>query len=108
MTQHLPEKTGVHFQRPPCHDVVERRHAAKERYVLECPRYAAIGGIMRPHLRARFALERDTALLWAIEAIDDVEHGSLAGGIGPDNRANFAFADIEGNVAYRLHAAERQ
>ena len=61
-----------------------------------------------PHLRARRALERDAALLRMIEAVDDVEHRGLAGAVRADDGADFAFADVEGDVADRFHAAERQ
>ena len=103
----LPEKAGVHFQSPARHDVVERRHSTKQGDVLECPRYAAIGRLVRAHLRACFTLEGDTALLRVIEAVDDIEHRGLAGTVRADDRTNFPFANVEGNAAHRLHATER-
>ena len=59
-------------------------------------------------LHARLALEGDAALLRMIEAVDDVQHRRLAGAVRADDGADLALADVEGDVAQRLHAAERQ
>ena len=108
VTQQLPEEAALHLQRAPGHDVVERRHATKQRDVLERASDPAIGRLERPHLRAGFAAEGDAAFLRMIEAVDDVEHRGLAGAVRADDRADFALADIERHVGDRLHAAERQ
>ena len=63
---------------------------------------------MRAHLEARLTLERDAALLRLIKTVDDVEHRGFAGAIRPDDGANFPFTDVKGDVAHRVHAAERQ
>ncbi len=108
MPQQLPEEPAVHLQRAAGHDVVERGHAAKQRHVLEGARDAALGRIVRSHLGARLALEGDAALLRRVEAVDDVEHRSLAGAVRADDGADFAFADVERHVADGFDAAERQ
>ena len=106
--QKLPEEAAAHLQRAADHDVVESAHALEQRDVLEGARDAADGGFMRAHLGASLALEGDAAFLRLIEAVDDVEHRGLAGAVRPDDGADLALADVEGNVAHRLHAAERQ
>src|SRR4029079_15064094 len=107
-TQQLQEELAVYLERAARHDVVERRHAAKQGYVLERPRNAPASSVVRTHLGVRLAFESDTALLRLIESVDDVEHRGLAGAIRPDDGAALAFADVEGNVADRLNPAERQ
>ena len=106
VAQQLPEEIAVHAQRAPRHDVVERRHAAEQRDVLERARDAAGRRLVRPHLGARLALERDAAVLRRVEAVDHVEHRGLAGAVRADDRADLALADVERDVGDRLHAAE--
>src|SRR5690606_2530554 len=55
-----------------------------------------------------FTIELDAAVLRHIYAIDHIEHGTFAGAIGPDNRANLVLPDIERNVGQRLDAAKAQ
>jgi hypothetical protein len=63
---------------------------------------------MRAHPCAGLPLERNATFLRVVEAVDDIEHRRLAGAIWPDDRPDFAFADVEGNVADRLYAAKRE
>ena len=104
----LPEEAAVHLQGAAGHDVVERRHAAEQRDVLEGARDAAARRLVGPHLRARLALEGDAAFLRMVEAVDDVEHRGLAGAVRADDGADLALADVERHVGERLHAAERE
>ena len=108
VAEQLPEKVGMHLQRAAGHNVVERGHAAEQRHVLERACDAAVGSVVRAHLGARFALERDPALLRMVEAVDDIEHRGLAGPVRPDDRANFPFADVERHIAHCLHATESE
>jgi len=71
-------------------------------------RNTAVGGVVRAHFGARLALEGDAAVLRLIETVDDIEHRGLAGAVRSDDGADFALADIEGDVAHCVHAAERQ
>src|SRR6185312_5990176 len=48
------------------------------------------------------------SLLRMVEAVNDVEHRRLAGAVRADDRADFSLADVEGDAAHRLHAAERE
>src|SRR5205085_7049801 len=78
------------------------------RDILEGARDAAAGRVVRLHLAPRLALEGDAAMLRLVEAVDDVEHGGLAGAVRADDGADFALLDVERHVADRAHAAERQ
>src|SRR5262249_42501846 len=78
----------------------------EQRDVLEGARDAAARRRIGPHLFARLAAEGDASFLRVIKAVDDVEQRGLAGAVGADDGADFALADVEGDVADRLHAAE--
>ena len=106
IAQELPEEVRMHRERTAGHDVVERSHAAKQRDVLERAGNAAARRLVGTHLGAQLALEGDAPLLWLIEAVDDVEHRRLACAVRPDDGADFAFADVKGDVAQRFDAAE--
>ena len=58
------------------------------------------------HAGSPFALVGDVPFLRPVETVDAVEHRGLAGAVRPDDGAHLAFADVEGDVADRLHAAE--
>ena len=60
---------------------------------------------MRLHAMAHHIAETDVALLRVIDAVDDVEHGALAGAVGSDDRANFTFAHVEADVRQRPEVA---
>ena len=104
----LPEEALVHLERAAGHDVVERGHALEQRDVLKRARDPARRRRVRTHGLARLALEGDAAGLRMIEAVDHVQHRGLAGAVRADDGADFALADIEGDVADRLDAAERE
>ena len=106
--ERLLDEARLHPQQPPGHNIVERRHAAKQRDILERAGDAVGRRFMRAHRLAHIALERDGPLLGMVEAVDDVQHRRFSGAIGPDDRANLAFSDIETDIAERLHATERQ
>src|SRR5579863_8822054 len=84
----LPKKSAMHLQRAPGQNVVERGHAAKKREVLEGARDAALRRGIRPHAVSHLPFERDAAGLRVVEAVDDVEHGCLAGAVWADDRKN--------------------
>src|SRR5262245_63216039 len=106
--QGLPQHAPVHLQSAACHNIVECRHATKQRDILECARNALAGGNVGPHLAALLALECDRAFLWVVETVDDVEHRWLAGDAGADDSAYLALANAEADIRDRLHPAERQ
>src|SRR5262249_43958210 len=104
--ERLPPEAPLHLEEPPGHDVVERRHAAKQRDILEGAGDALLGGAMRPHAPPRLASIRDGALLRMIEAVDDIEHRRLAGAVRPDDREDLVLADLDRNLGERPHPAE--
>src|SRR5262245_45292875 len=106
VAEELPHKAAPHLQGASCHDVVERRHTPEESDVLERPGDALTGGEIGSHVVAPLALERDSAFLRVIEAVDNVEHRGLAGAVGTDDGADLALADVEGNIAQGTHAAK--
>src|SRR5690606_32968287 len=76
--------------------------------VLEGARDAGTGRAIGLHLLADLAAEGDRPLLRMVEAVDDVEHGGLAGAVRADDGPDLPLADVEGDVGDRLHAAEGQ
>ena len=93
---------------PPGHDVVERAHALEQRDVLECPGDAGGGSLVCPHAAIGLALVDDGAFLRPVEAVDDVEHGTLAGTVRADDRQDLTLADFKTDAVERTNAAERQ
>src|SRR3546814_6299115 len=75
---------------------------------LESAREALARRDVGAHGPALDAAKLDAALLRMIEAVDDVQHRGLAGAVRPDDRQNLVLADRKGDVAERLHAAERE
>ncbi len=108
VAQQLPEQSAAHLQRASGHEIVERRHSFEQSNVLERARDALTRRNRGTHARARPALERDASPLRMIEAVDDVQHGGLAGAVRTDDGANLATPDVEGDVGDRLHAAEAE
>ena len=106
--ERLPEQAGLHAQIAAGHDVVERRHALEQRDVLEGPRDALLGRLVRFHLAAPDPLVGDGALLRMIEAVDAVQHRRLAGTVGTDDGADLALGDVKADVGQCLYATERQ
>src|SRR5690606_41091122 len=43
-----------------------------------------------------------------VEAVDDIEHRRLARAVRPDDGADLALADVEGDVGDRLHRSEER
>src|ERR1700678_2562087 len=84
----LPKKSAMHFQSAARQDVVEGGHPSKQRKILEGARNAALCRGIRPHAVSDLSLERDAARLRLVEAVDDVEHGGLAGAVRADDRKN--------------------
>jgi hypothetical protein len=90
------------------HDIVENRHVAEQRQVLE--------GAPDPQIRARIgaqagdiaALEADASFLRIVTPRYAVQHRGLSGAVGADDRKQFARHHVERHVGQRLHAAETQ
>ena len=83
--QGLKEEIALHLEVAPGHDVVERRHAPEERNVLKCTGDSLGRRVVGAHPPAGHPLEGDGAVLGVVEAVDDVEHGALAGAVRPDD-----------------------
>ncbi len=102
----LPEHVAAHPRQPPGHDVVQGRHAAEQRDILEGAGDALCRGLVRPHAMAGPSLPRQGAVLRVVEAIDDVEKRGLAGAVRADDREDLVLADGEADLTQCLDAAE--
>src|SRR5439155_24941476 len=89
------------------HQVVEHGHALEQGDVLEGAREAERRDAARREGRDVLALDDDPARVGVVEAADHVEHGRLAGAVGPDHREDLALLDIEAHLRHGLDAAER-
>ena len=102
----LLEEGRAHLQIAAGHDVVEHAHPAEQRNILERPRNALRGCIVRVHVAPRCAAKRDRALLRVVDAVDDVQQRALPCAVRTDDRAHLMLAHVEGDVGERLDAAE--
>src|SRR5207247_10133105 len=75
--------------------------------VLDGPRAAERRDAARREARDVRALDDDPARVGVVEAADHVEHGRLAGAVGPDHRDDLALLDIEAHLRHGLDPAER-
>src|SRR5690606_40570998 len=74
-------------------DVVEHAHAAKERDVLEGPRYAQAGDALRFQAVEPVSLEGDGALLGRIKAGDRIDERCLARSVRSHETEDLALAN---------------
>src|ERR1700737_5315473 len=84
---------GLHPHMTPQHDIVEHRHAAEERDVLERAGDAEHGDLRWAGAGDVLALEDDRAGVGPVEPADHVEEGSLAGAVWANDRDEPAAAD---------------
>ena len=96
--QGLLKDAGLHHQVATGHQVIQYAHAFEQGDVLKRARNALRSHLVRIHLMAFFPLERNGALLRVINAIDHVQHRTLARAVGTDDRANFMFTHVEADV----------
>ena len=97
----LPQEIAAHPQQAPGHDVVERRHAPKQRDILEGAGDALRRGLVGAHAPAGLSLPGDRARLRVIEAVDDVQHRGLAGAVRPDDREDLVTPDLDADAVER-------
>ena len=58
--------------------------------------------------RVALALVGDGAFLRPVEAVDDIQHGTLAGTVRADDGQDLTLADLKADAVERTNAAERQ
>src|SRR5690554_2256196 len=104
----LGQHTALHVQVAACHDIVQHAHALEQREVLECAGHARFGGAPRIHAGELLAVQHDHAFLRRVDAVDHVEHGTLAGTVRADDRPYFVLAYVEGNIGQGLDPAESE
>src|ERR1700730_6121970 len=102
----LPEQAAPHAGQASGHDVVEGRHAAEQRDVLEGAGDALRRGVPGPHAPPRFALPAQNAALRMAEAVDDVEQRGLAGAVRADQREDLMPPDVEADLLQGLDPAK--
>ncbi len=88
------------------HDIIKRRHPLEQSNVLEGARRALLGDLIRFHRSALFTMKEDFAFLRMVKPVDDIQHRGFASAVGADNRTNFAFAYIKGNIFNRRNARQ--
>ena len=86
--------------------VVEHRQRREQREVLEGASDAEPGDAVRRHSQQILAVEHDTTAGRLVQAADAVEERGLAGAVRPDQRADLALLDREGEVGERDDSAE--
>ncbi len=88
------------------HHVLERGQVREQADVLERPRDAALGDLVRLEPGERLAVEDELAVVLLIDAGQHVEETRLAGAVGADQPVDLAVADREAHVRERVDAAE--
>jgi hypothetical protein len=86
--------------------VLERGQVREQPDVLERPRDAALGDLIRLEPGERLAVEDELAFVLLIDAGQHVEQASLAGAVGADQPVDLAVADREADIRERMHPAE--
>ena len=89
------------------HHVLEQRHRREQRQVLERPGDAQLGDAVGRDRRAgRWPRNEHRPVGRLVDAADDVEHRRLAGTVRPDQAADLALVDREGQAVERHDATE--
>ena len=86
----------------PAHQhVLEDGHGAEQLDVLERPRDPAPDDVVRRCPQEARAIERDLAVVGAVEPHDQVEDRGLAGAVGPDQPGDLALCHVERDAVDR-------
>ena len=88
------------------HDVLEHGQAREQGQVLEGPGDPELGDAVGGHLEELLVLEVDPAAGRLVDPRHDVEERRLAGAVGPDQAADLAPLDGEGELVEGHDAAE--
>src|SRR3989344_4810883 len=88
-------------------DVVEHRHAAKQRNVLKAAAQAQLGALRCGHAGDVLPLKADGPLAGPVEARDGVEQRGFARTVGADDGGDGAGLHVKAYAGQRLHATER-
>src|SRR5690606_3880420 len=89
-------------------DIVEHRHTAKQRNILEAagqPQASAVRSVQASDFAA---LEEDRARTWPIKTGNRIDQGGLAGTVRANDRGDGPRLHIERDAIQSLDAAERQ
>ncbi|MNT28106.1 hypothetical protein D3C72_1637690 [compost metagenome] len=99
---------GAQVRVPPQLDVVQHRHAAKQRDVLETARQPQLGAFGRGHARDVAALEPDLPGRRLVETGNSIEQRGLAGAVRADDRGDGTRRHAKAHAGQRLDPAEGQ
>src|SRR5208283_2517157 len=88
------------------HDVFQHRHVADDLHDLKCAHDAELTDDVRSLVRNVLALEKDPALVQAVESGDTTEERALACTVGPDDTNNLPTAHLERDVLIGPHPTE--
>ena len=102
------EHIGLEVRVAPELDVVEHRHAAKQRDILKAAPQSHLGALRCRHARDVLALEAHVAGAGSVETRNGIEERSLAGTVGPDDGRDGTRCHAEAHIAERTHAAKAQ
>ena len=87
-------------------EVLEHGGVLEQLDVLERPRDAAPGHLVRRHPRDVLPVEDQAARAWIVDPRDQIEDGRLAGAVGADDREDLARLDLEAHAVDGPQAAE--
>ena len=86
--------------------VLPGRQGAEELESLEGPSQAKASATVWSELGHVAAAELHLALVWSLQAADDVEECRLAGTVGADQSGHLAGPDVEGHLRQGRHTSE--
>ena len=86
----LADRAGLHAQAE--RDILEHRHVTEQRVMLEHESHLTLAGAADKRV---FAVERNLAEVWPIEACNDPQQRGLARTRRAEQRQQFAIADLE-------------
>jgi hypothetical protein len=88
------------------HHVLEERELLEEADLLERARDAEPHARVGRHAFQLMLVEHQFAIIWLIDAREQVQHGRLAGAVRSDQRVDRLLRHGQRHVAHRVHAAK--
>ena len=102
------QRVGVQLRVAAELDVVQHRHAAKQRHVLEGARQAQGGATVGADAGEIAPLQQHAPALGPVEARQGVEQAGLARAVGADHRRDLTRHDVQRHPGQRLDATKAQ
>jgi hypothetical protein len=86
---------GVQMDMAAQADIIQHRHTAKNLHFLKGSGYTQCSAFVGFEAVNLLPPVRDTALLWAVKAVDTVHHHGFTGSIGPYDGMDLPFSDLQ-------------